>query len=222
MQTPRELTRAVCRRAPELPSLQLHEGTHDAHPLTERDTKSIRLSCMNEEWRPVVGFEGLYSVSSAGRVRSDARKINGRWGEMWVGGIMLKPRGDRRGYARVVLHRDGRPHDAPVHRLMLEAFVGPRPDGMVACHADDDPTHNSIANLRWDTPNANARDRVRNGHDANRRKTHCTRGHELIEPNLVPANLKRGSRVCRACHGVRKSPDPEAAAARRYARIMKH
>jgi hypothetical protein len=50
-----------------------------------------------------------------------------------------------------------------VHQLVLEAFVGPKPEGFECCHADDDPTNNRLENLRWDTQCANAADRIRNG-----------------------------------------------------------
>ena len=50
-----------------------------------------------------------------------------------------------------------------VHHLVLLAFVGPCPDGMEGCHRDDDRANNRLANLRWDTPKANAADRERNG-----------------------------------------------------------
>jgi HNH endonuclease/Homeodomain-like domain len=50
-----------------------------------------------------------------------------------------------------------------VHRLVLETFVGPCPDGLLTCHNDGDPTNNRVNNLRWDTPKANAADRVSHG-----------------------------------------------------------
>lgn len=50
-----------------------------------------------------------------------------------------------------------------VHHLVLEAFVGPRPNGMEACHTDDDFSNNALSNLRWDTPSSNVADRIRNG-----------------------------------------------------------
>jgi hypothetical protein len=50
-----------------------------------------------------------------------------------------------------------------VHRIVLEAFVGPCPTGMVACHADDVKADNRLENLRWDTQSANCHDAVRNG-----------------------------------------------------------
>lgn len=50
-----------------------------------------------------------------------------------------------------------------VHRLVLIAFVGPCPDGMEACHEDGNVLNNALPNLRWDTPSANAADKIRHG-----------------------------------------------------------
>ena len=50
-----------------------------------------------------------------------------------------------------------------VHRLVLLTFVGPCPDGMMCCHENGIGTDNRLANLRWDTPKANAADRDRHG-----------------------------------------------------------
>lgn len=51
-----------------------------------------------------------------------------------------------------------------VHRLVLEAFVGPCPPGMEACHFPDrDRTNNNLSNLRWDTTLANMRDKIKHG-----------------------------------------------------------
>ncbi len=52
-----------------------------------------------------------------------------------------------------------------VHRLVLEAFVGPCPKGMECCHNDGDPTNNNLSNLRWDTRKANSADRKKHGTD---------------------------------------------------------
>ena len=48
-----------------------------------------------------------------------------------------------------------------VHRVVLGAFVGPCPPGMVACHNDDNRLNNHLANLRWDTQKANMEDMAR-------------------------------------------------------------
>lgn len=50
-----------------------------------------------------------------------------------------------------------------VHHLVLEAFVGPRPEGMVACHNDGNSFNNHVDNLRWDTRSNNERDKINHG-----------------------------------------------------------
>lgn len=154
-----------------------------------------------ERWRPVPGWEGLYEVSDQGRVRSMARKVwqTGRWGTRFqrrVTGRILKP-GIVRGYERVVLQDDGSTENVAVHRLVLLAFVGPCPEGMEACHANDDRRDNRLANLRWDTKSANCLDRTRNGGSPNALKTHCPQGHPYIPENVY---MSQGQRKCRTCH----------------------
>lgn len=67
------------------------------------------------------------------------------------------------GYPHLTLCVGGVHQNHLVHRLILEAFVGPCPDGMVACHNDGDTTNNTIENLRWDTCSANQSDKQRHG-----------------------------------------------------------
>lgn len=113
-----------------------------------------------EEWRDVVGYVGRYQVSSLGRVRSLPNRV--RKTE-----IILKPGVHRHGHLLVNLTRataDGWKQKCHwVHRLVLEAFVGPCPDGMEGCHNDGNPANNCLDNLRWDTPVGNAADRVTHG-----------------------------------------------------------
>ena len=113
-------------------------------------------------YRPIEGFEG-YRVGSDGTVWSRWTH-NGhqprRLGDMWR---QLKTQRDRGGYLTLLLCRDGRPYRRRVHRLVLEAFVGPRPNGMEACHNDGVPTNCSVGNLRWDTATANQLDRLTHG-----------------------------------------------------------
>jgi hypothetical protein len=64
------------------------------------------------------------------------------------------------GYANVYIAGLG---TRDVHRLILETFVGPCPEGMEACHADGNRLNNRLDNLRWDTPKGNAADRAKHG-----------------------------------------------------------
>ena len=150
---------------------------------------------MNEEWRPVVGYEGDYEVSSCGRVRSLDRLVQRPTSPFRARGRTLKPVLVR-GYPLVTL-RGGRRH--LVHVLMLEAFVGPRPEGMYGCHWDDVKTNNVLSNLRWDTPAANSEDKRRHGNVYMSNKAGCPAGHALAEPNLVAAHVREGHRGCLSC-----------------------
>lgn len=100
-----------------------------------------------ETWRPIEGLPG-YEVSSLGQVRSWRAPFGrGRRSEP----LVLKPRTNHKGYLRVNL--GGRTRK--VHRLVLEAFVGPCPEGHVADHRNRDRSDARAANLRWVTPAEN-------------------------------------------------------------------
>lgn len=71
--------------------------------------------------------------------------------------------GKQQKYNMAMMRLDGKAVRKLVHHIVLEAFIGPRPDGMVGCHANDIGDDNRLENLRWDLPSANYRDRDNNG-----------------------------------------------------------
>jgi len=83
------------------------------------------------------------------------RKETGRWKRLFG----TKVKGN---YLRVQLHNDSGPQMFLIHRLVLEAFVGPCPLGKESCHEDDEPSNNQKGNLRWDVRKENMKDRKRN------------------------------------------------------------
>jgi hypothetical protein len=119
-----------------------------------------------ERWLPVVGWEGYYEVSDQGRVRGVDRITTTSYGALrrWRG-KMLRLNLSKLGYLSAQLWKDGQCKLRKVHLLVLEAFVGPRPDGMEGCHGSAGQRDNSLPNLRWDTPSANQLDRIRDGTD---------------------------------------------------------
>ena len=156
-----------------------------------------------EVWKPVPGYEGFYSVSDLGRVRSDKRTIvdkNGHSRKMPE--IILTPEKKSSGHLTVCLCKNHDQTKRYVHRIVLEAFIGEAPAGMQACHWNDDKEDNRLENLRWGTPNENMFDRVRNGIHHNAVKTHCKWGHEFTPENTKPQSGKRG-RDCKACGNAR-------------------
>ena len=96
-----------------------------------------------------------------------------------------------------------------VHRLVYSAFhPSVSIDGLVVRHMDDDPSNNSIVNLRHGTARANSQDMMRHGrvvkHIADQmEKKICVRGHPLKGENLTPSGLRHGHRHCRSCSMAR-------------------
>lgn len=111
------------------------------------------------EYRDVPGFPG-YRVGDDGSVWSRLSR-NGK-GPLKRDWQKLAPN-NCCGYHIHGLRRGGRSVSRRAHRLVLEAFVGPRPDGMECCHGDGNRTNNALSNLRWDTKKANSSDAVRHG-----------------------------------------------------------
>jgi hypothetical protein len=121
-----------------------------------------------ELWRPVVGYESRYEVSSLGRVKSLARIE--RYSRILNNGvrstversmperILAASRGSN-GYLTVRLQ--GKTYT--VHSLVLTAFKGPKAAGHASCHCDGNKENNRKDNLRWDTYAANNRDRFKHG-----------------------------------------------------------
>jgi hypothetical protein len=130
---------------------------------------------VTEQWRPVVGYESAYEVSSLGKVRSIDRIICRADGsEYRAPGVLLKqsPCGKNRTHLKVNLCWAGRCGSAHVALLVAEAFLGPRPSGLVVAHGAAGSLDNSVANLSYKTQSENSgADRRRDGTD-NRGEKH--------------------------------------------------
>lgn len=111
---------------------------------------------VQEEWRPVVGYEDRFEVSNMGQVR--AIFTTPRYPLV---PRFLKPGVDTgRGrkpipYLHVSLSPPSKGKSFRVHRLVAEAFLGPRPPGKEVSHEDGDSTNNAAANLAWRTRSEN-------------------------------------------------------------------
>lgn len=127
-----------------------------------------------EIWKDVISYEGLYRVSSIGRVQSVERFCKHVSGTRRVPAKTMQLRKMKCGYMSVQLCKNAVSVYKLVHRLVLESFVGPCPKGMESRHFPDGcRTNNKLSNLGWTTPKKNAMDRVihntvnwgeRNGH----------------------------------------------------------
>lgn len=67
------------------------------------------------------------------------------------------------GHLRIRLYKNGKIQNHLIHRLLLEAFIGPCPFGKEVCHNNGDPSNNFIENLRYDTHKNNQKDMTKHG-----------------------------------------------------------
>lgn len=86
-----------------------------------------------------------------------------------------------------------------VHRIAWMEAHGPIPPGMIICHRCDNPPCYNVEHLFMGTYSDNNFDAAKKGRKSQQQRTHCPRGHALVEPNLMASRLKRGHRVCRIC-----------------------
>lgn len=96
---------------------------------------------MTEEWRPVLGFEGVYSASSEGRIRRDLTRTSAKAGKI------MAQRKAKDGYWMTALSRNGRSRCKFVHRVVYEAFHGKLGPGLVVNHKDGDKSNARLDNL---------------------------------------------------------------------------
>lgn len=171
---------------------------------------------MTIEWRPVVGYEGRYEVSSDGQVKSlrrQSRRGNGT--TQWIPPRMLKSTVWNTGYRYVTLCADGKRANVAVHRLVATAFLRPPLPGEAVCHGDGNKLNNTVENLRWGSSSENQLDNVRNGVHHFARKTHCPQGHEYNAENTYQqANGYRQCKVCGRARDRSRRWEPEEAGER--------
>ena len=110
---------------------------------------------MNEIWKDIPGYEGIYEVSNKGRVRSKQRLALGKNNcYRKLPEKILKERINKNGYNRVALYKNGIVKNKLVHRLVLEAFSG-KSDKIVN-HINGKKTDNRIQNLEYCTYKENS------------------------------------------------------------------
>ncbi len=125
-------------------------GSHNAH-------SNLGPSAAHR-WRDCVGFEGFYEVSDQGLIRGVDREVfnKGSGCSYRLKGKLLKPRKDAYGYLITDFWTEGTKTTVKIHRLVLDAFVGPQPD-LVCDHINGVRDDNKLSNLRWLTAADNLR-----------------------------------------------------------------
>lgn len=104
---------------------------------------------IEEEWRDIAGYEGIYQVSNLGRIKSlgndKSRKEK-----------ILKPVNNSDGYPQVTLYKNRKREQVSVHRLVADTFIQ-NPDNLPQVnHKDENTKNNRVDNLEWCTPKYNS------------------------------------------------------------------
>ena len=127
-----------------------------------------------EIWKDVVGFEGLYQISSLGNIRSlnysRTKTVKN-----------IKPTLTH-GYLRVVLRKDKKSFTRAVHRLVAEAFIDNFDNLPEVNHKDECKTNNCLDNLEWCTRKYN----LSYGTTKERRRATWINNHEQGKHKLKP------------------------------------
>lgn len=165
---------------------------------------------MDEIWRDIEDYEGLYQVSDLGRVRSLDHYAKSKGGSLhFVKGRILKGTKYKNGYLCVMLCKNGIAKHHYIHRLAGEAFI-PNPDNLPEIdHINRIRTDNRLENLRW------ADDRLQYDNSGTRKSLskpvlQYTLDMEFVAeyPSTAEAERQTGinnSKICQVCKGKRKS-----------------
>lgn len=146
---------------------------------------------MEEVWRDVQGYEGLYQVSNLGNVKSMEREItrtlkNGKISTFIKKEKVLKAPLDISGYPRVSLYKDGKSNFVFVHRLVAQMFLDDveLTTEMQVNHKDGIKNNNHVENLEWCTRSEN----LKHAHEIGIKK--ALKGEELWNSKLTEENVR--------------------------------
>lgn len=150
-------------------------------------------SLPGEQWKEIEGYEGLYAVSTTGRVYSFRRGI------IMSGGLV-------KGYWQVCLTKNGVQTNFYVHRLVAAAFI-PNPDNLpIVNHIDEDKTNNNIENLEWVTYQENTLHSLANCKKQEGQKKRGPKGKKVNQYSIDGIFLQTWSSMTEAAKALNISP----------------
>lgn len=133
-------------------------------PKIDRHVKYIIDDLEGEVWKDVVGYEGYYSVSNKGRVKSLGRDIFATNRIIHTQDRIMELATNVGGYYYVTLSKEGSSKKCLVHRLVAFAFIENSNNFPHIDHIDTNTKNNCIENLRWVTPSLNMQNEITKEH----------------------------------------------------------
>ena len=149
-----------------------------------------------EQWKDIEGYEGLYQVSNYGRVKSLERYQENHSKLQKVEEKILTRSDNGNGYLFATLWKNGKSKRYYIHRLVVQAFIGPIPEGYAVNHLDFDTRNNNADNLEIVTYLENNRYSAKAGRYNNNRghkvKITYNNGDVYIYESIVEASNNTG------------------------------
>ena len=142
---------------------------------------------MQEIWKDIKGYEGIYQVSNLGRVKSLPRKDRKN---RIVHGRILSLDHDGGKYVTVHLHKDRKQSTRHLHRIVAETFIPNPLNKATVNHIDEDKENNTVCNLEWMTYKENAH------HGTRMERCYSNRDYKTIGKKIAQTWRDRGK--CRA------------------------
>lgn len=118
----------------------------------------MALIILPKKAKEILGFPGYYATPD-GDIWSGPKKYSPGYNK-------LKPIKSESGYLQVNLYKEGVSYTRTFHRLILQTFVGPCPEGLECRHLDGNAKNNELKNLCWGTHIENVADTIKHGNTA--------------------------------------------------------
>lgn len=118
---------------------------------------------MEEIWKDVKGYEGLYSISTLGNIKSLPRDVVRKNGVIQKNKERILKQQKLFSYLGIYLYNEKSERVSKmIHRLVAETFIPDYEDGLQVNHKDGDKFNNKLENLEWVTPSENIRHAIEN------------------------------------------------------------
>jgi hypothetical protein len=150
---------------------------------------------MEEIWKDIEGYEGLYQISNIGNIKS--LDYNNTKKEK-----IMKVSTRKDGYQSIVLTKNGKPKQFYIHRLVAETFI-PNPDNLpLINHKDCNPSNNTVSNIEWASYSHN------NSYDgAGRKRREAARKNNSFNAPKYCYVYNESGKLLKKCSSMKEASD---------------